>query len=189
MVRVLSESLRQMPRDQTLLMLPQGEMINYLVRLPSPVATMYFFGPETSGGREEKIVNALQRRPPDWIVIISLDLSEHDVQHYGEKPGSGQLIIHWVTENYELAAAMGGDPLGCRQPGGVILKRKVESNKSNRSATQILPVFLEAQMRVAYDLCQQGDFAGAVACYRLALQSYPDTPALLNNLARLLLGF
>jgi hypothetical protein len=189
MVRVLSESLRQMPRDQTLLMLPQGEMINYLVRLPSPVATMYFFGPETSGGREEKIVNDLQRRPPDWIVIISLDLSEHDVQRYGEKPGSGQLIIHWVTENYELAAAMGGDPLDSRQPGGVILKRKVESNKSNRSATQILPVFLEAQMRVAYDLCQQGDFVGAVACYRLALQSYPDTPVSLKNLACLLLGF
>ncbi len=185
-VRVLSESLRKMPRSQTLLVLPEGEMINYLARLPCPVSTIYFFGPEIGDGHEEKIVNELQRRPPDWVVIISRNLREFGVQRYGEKPGSGQLILHWATENYELAAAIGGDPLDYKQHGGFILKRKVEGSKTDQSATHMTPVFLEAQTRVAYDLCQREDFTGAIAWYRLVLQSQPDMPVFLNNLAWLL---
>jgi len=46
--------------------------------------------------------------------------------------------------------------------------------------------FSQAQNKTAYDLCQQGDFAGAAASYRLALRTHPDSPDLLNNLAWLL---
>ena len=51
---------------------------------------------------------------------------------------------------------------------------------------QIDPVFSEAQSRLANNLCQQGDFAGAITNYRLALKSHPDLPELNNNLAWLL---
>ncbi|MGA3284180.1 MAG: hypothetical protein ABSD57_06960 [Verrucomicrobiota bacterium] len=117
-VRLLSEWLCKTPRTQTLLVLPEGEMINYLARLPGPVAP--------GDGGEEKMVNELQRHPPDWVVIISRDLRENGVQRYGEKPGGGQLIMHWVNENYAPVASAGGDPLDYRQRGGIILKRKVE---------------------------------------------------------------
>ena len=53
-------------------------------------------------------------------------------------------------------------------------------------ASPIDPVFSEAQSRIANNLSQQGDFAGAVARYRVALQTHPDLPDLLNNLAWLL---
>jgi hypothetical protein len=56
----------------------------------------------------------------------------------------------------------------------------------SQAGPQIDLVFSEAQTRNANDLCRQGDFAGAVARYRLALQSHPDLPELLNNLAWLL---
>ena len=125
-VRVLSEWLRETPPGQTLLVLPEGEMINYLARLPSPVSPFRFYFATTDDGREERIVNELQRHPPDWIVIISRNLREYGIQRYGEKIGSGQLILHWAIENYELAASVGGDPLDYRQHGGIILKRKVE---------------------------------------------------------------
>jgi len=126
MVHVLSEWLRETPPGQTLLVLPEGEMINYLARLPSPVSPFRFYFATTDDGREERIVNELQRHPPDWIVIISRDLREYGIQRYGEKPGSGQLILHWASENYKLAASAGGDPLDYQQCGGIILKRKVE---------------------------------------------------------------
>jgi tetratricopeptide (TPR) repeat protein len=51
---------------------------------------------------------------------------------------------------------------------------------------QIDPAFSKAQIQVATSLCQQGDFAGAIASYHLALQTHPDLPELLNNLAWLL---
>jgi tetratricopeptide (TPR) repeat protein len=56
----------------------------------------------------------------------------------------------------------------------------------SQTGPQIDPVFSEAQSRIANNLCQQGDFAGAVASYRLALQSHSDLPELNNNLAWLL---
>jgi hypothetical protein len=46
--------------------------------------------------------------------------------------------------------------------------------------------FSAAQNRIAEKLCRQGDFAGAIAVYRLALQRQPKSPDLLNNLAWLL---
>ena len=59
---------------QTLLVLPDGEMINYLARMRSPVAPAFFFSSATSDGRETGIVRDLEHNPPDWIVIISRDL-------------------------------------------------------------------------------------------------------------------
>jgi tetratricopeptide (TPR) repeat protein len=53
-------------------------------------------------------------------------------------------------------------------------------------ASHIDPAFSEAETKIAYNLCRQGDFAGAVACYRLALRSHPDLPDLINNLGWLL---
>jgi tetratricopeptide (TPR) repeat protein len=46
--------------------------------------------------------------------------------------------------------------------------------------------FTETQTDIASRLCQQGDFAGAIAGYRRALQTLPRSPVLLNNLAFLL---
>jgi len=126
LVRVLSEWLRETPPGQTLLVLPEGSMINYLARLPIPISPFRFYFATTDDGREKRIVNELQRHPPDWIVIISRDLREYGIQRYGEKPGSGQQILLWVADHYERATSLGGDPLDCRQYGGVILKRKTE---------------------------------------------------------------
>src|ERR1700690_326065 len=52
-VRLIGEELQQTPPDQTVLVLPEGEMINYLAKRASPVAPFFFFSAATSGGREE----------------------------------------------------------------------------------------------------------------------------------------
>jgi tetratricopeptide (TPR) repeat protein len=49
---------------------------------------------------------------------------------------------------------------------------------------ETLPV--ETQVGIACDLTQRGDFAGAIARYRMALKMDPDFPEALNNLAWLL---
>ena len=117
-MRLLAESLRKTPHTQTLLVLPEGIMINYLARLPSPAPP--------SDGREETFIKELQKHPPDWVVIISRDLRGSGVWRYGELPDYGQLILPWVNAHDQPAATVGGDPLDPQQHGGVILKRKVE---------------------------------------------------------------
>jgi hypothetical protein len=115
-VNRFSEWLGQTPRNQTLLELPEGLMINYLARLPGP--------PAPADSSEEAFVSGLKKCPPDWVVIVSRDLRENGVQRYGETSGQGQQILSWVNANYVPALTMGGDPLDPRQRGGVILKRK-----------------------------------------------------------------
>jgi hypothetical protein len=123
-VSLVSAELLKMPRDQTLLVLPEGMMINYLARQPSPVPDIYFFGVATGHGGEERIVKALQQHPPDRVVIISRDLREYGVQRYGEGPGSGQQLLQWAVANYDPAFSIGGDPLDVRQRGSIVLERK-----------------------------------------------------------------
>ena len=124
-VRVMSDWLRKTPPDQTAIVLPEGEMINYLARRPSPIAPYAFFAAATSNGREARIVGDLRRHPPDWIVIVSRDIRDNGVKFYGESDGEGRAILAWVAANYAPAMSVGGNPLDPDQCGGIVL-RKVE---------------------------------------------------------------
>ena len=118
----LCDRLRQYPPGGTLLVLPEGEMINYLTRRPCPVAPFFFFSAATSGGREDEIVRRLQQHPPDLVVVLSRDLRGYGVARYGGRPGEGLHLMRWVVSNYRVAWHIGGDPLDVREVGGLILK-------------------------------------------------------------------
>jgi hypothetical protein len=117
------ETLRQQPGDQTLLVLPEGLMINYLTRLRSPLAPVFFYSVFTGDGREALLVDELQRHPPDFVVVISRDLKEFGINRYGEAPGRGELLLRWVSANYRILKTVGGDPLDVQQRGAIILQR------------------------------------------------------------------
>ena len=124
-VKVVSEKLAGSPPGTTLLVLPEGVMVNYLARLPSPVRPFYFFSATTSGGQEDEIVRALEARPPDFVAFISRDLREYGVTRYGERRGDGQQILEWVGAHYRLDSAIGDeDFLDSRQKGAAIMSRK-----------------------------------------------------------------
>ncbi|MGD1019430.1 MAG: hypothetical protein ABSA12_08935 [Verrucomicrobiia bacterium] len=123
LVQTVAEQLRHQPAGQTLLVLPEGEMLNYLARMPSPLAPFFYFSEATEGGREQRLLETLKQRPPDWVVIISRDLRARGIKRYGERPGAGQLLVQWVTTNYRVDRAIGGDPLDFRQSGAIILQQ------------------------------------------------------------------
>ena len=87
---------------QSLLVLPEGVMINYLTRLPSTVSEVFFFSAATEGGQEAEIVRRLERKPPDVVLLIRRDLSEYGIQRYGDRPGTGALILAWLSNNYRV---------------------------------------------------------------------------------------
>ena len=124
MVQLASTWLAKMPPGQTLVVLPEGEIINYLARLPSPVPPYAFFGATTSDGQEKVVVDELKRHPPDWVVIISRDLNDYGIQSYGERSGAGLDILLWVADHYRQTVSFGGNPFDSRQCGALILKRK-----------------------------------------------------------------
>jgi hypothetical protein len=121
----VTEWLRDQPPAKSLVVMPEGIMINYLARLQSPTSTLFFFSWPISDGRDEAVVNQLQRNPPDYVALVSRNLTEFGLKPFGETPSSGQLLLRWVTQNYERAASIGGDPLDPKQGGAVILKHKM----------------------------------------------------------------
>jgi hypothetical protein len=124
LVRLGIDFLGQQPPGQTLVVLPEGIMINYLARRVSPVSTFAFYGAATAGEREAKLVEKLRRNPPDWVMIVSRDLREYGIERYGEKSGSGQELVRWLQEDYQRVAKVGGDPLDRRDRGAQIFAPK-----------------------------------------------------------------
>lgn len=122
-INALTDVLRQKGNGETLLVLPEGEFINYLAYLPNPLPHASFYAGATSNGREAEIVKELSRNPPYWVVIISRDLIGYGIERYGEKPGSGEEILRCVEQNYKQVASIGGDPLDYRERGAILLRR------------------------------------------------------------------
>lgn len=109
---------------QTLLVLPEGIMLNYLTRLPSP-ASIYVFQPAFLTPAERKILmEQLHADPPDRVVFITRDLQEFGVRRFGESPESGREILEFVENNYQPVYRIGGDPLDSNQRGLVISARR-----------------------------------------------------------------
>ncbi len=103
----------------TLLVLPDGLSINFLSRR---ISVMPGVG---GGGPDELRMEELRRSPPDYVVLISLNLAEHGVLHYGEPGYSGYLLLRWVSQNYTSVASWGEPFSDTNLKGARILRRKL----------------------------------------------------------------
>lgn len=114
--------LRENGRGEALVALPEGLMLNYLARMPSPVGTIY--SAVTDVQRETSLVKRLEARPPGWVVVVPRDLGEYGVARYGERSGAGRDLLQWVARDYVEAGSL--QPVTI-QPGVMYLFRKRES--------------------------------------------------------------
>ena len=117
LVRTFSSALSKRPKEETLLVLPEGIMVNYLARKKSPVSDLTLY---TNKEAETRIVQTLDTMNPDWVAVLSRDLTEYGVTRYGIKGQSGEQIITWMKDKYKVSASLGGDPLDPKQLGGIV---------------------------------------------------------------------
>ena len=116
-VRAVTFTLKTAPTGSTMVVFPEGVMVNYLARFASPLPTYFFLS--TDG----QLVQRLRANPPDLVVLISRDLREYGVAGWGEKAGAGKEILDWLAADYRPAATVGGDPLDAKQRGAVLFRR------------------------------------------------------------------
>lgn len=116
---------KYMPTNATLVVLPEGVMLNYLTRHVNPMGgldwnpTMFtVFGQETMTDRFEK-------NPPDYVFIVEWDSSEFGVGYFGSSPEYGQALMQFIRQHYRGQVLIGHEPLKDRQFGIEILKREV----------------------------------------------------------------
>jgi hypothetical protein len=106
----------------TLAVLPEGVMLNYLTRRDNPTPYVVFAFEVWAFG-EQTMLAAYEKNPPDYIILIQRDSSEYGVPYFGLQKGYGFDVMQWVRRNYEPVELIGSEPLQSGAFGIKILKR------------------------------------------------------------------
>jgi hypothetical protein len=88
------------PPGATLLVLPEGVMINYLSRHPQPMPEFL--------GNEAGYIDQLSRVRPDYVIYIWGDQRDNGISRFGDPGFPGEKIADWLRENYLLQATQRG---------------------------------------------------------------------------------
>jgi hypothetical protein len=94
------ERLRSIPSGATLLVLPEGVMINYLTRHERPM-------PEFVSD-EEEYIRQLGRTRPDYVIYIWGDQRDGGIPRFGDPGQPGEKIVKWLRQNYAIEATHQG---------------------------------------------------------------------------------
>jgi len=107
--------------EQTLVVLPEGVMLNYLTRRITPIPHINFMPLELIMFGEDRILDDLRDTPPHFIVLAHKATSDYGYRFFGRD--YGQRIMHWVNENYEVIEQIGAPPLRSNDFGIQILRQ------------------------------------------------------------------
>ncbi len=113
------------PADATMLVLPEGVMLNYLTRRSNPTPYINFMPPELEMFGQRRILHAMQANPPDFVVIAHKDTTDYGVRFFGS-PTYGQQIMQWVNQHYHVVEAFGAEPLKSECFGVELLERNAK---------------------------------------------------------------
>jgi hypothetical protein len=60
-------------------------------------------------------------------LLVTRDLREFGIQHYGERAGAGKELLDWVKLNYETWGIVNGEPMDYQRHGLQLLRRRTDS--------------------------------------------------------------
>lgn len=123
--RAAQEILRRVAADQTLAVLPEGVMLNYLTRRPAPTKFITWMPPELYFFGEANMLAALTATPPDWVLLAPRGLKEYGVPPFGA--GYADSLARWIDANYEQTAQWSGSTVGAadaQQPWRLLRHRR-----------------------------------------------------------------
>lgn len=124
----------RMTPDETLLVLPEGVTLNYLLRRGNNSRYVNFMQPELVMYGEAKMLADFKRNPCDYVLLVSRDLKEGYGLYYFGQPGYGDQIMNWVRANYVVEKQFGADPFQPEDFGIQILRRRLAPAVTSHSA-------------------------------------------------------
>jgi len=112
---LLKEALEQLDKEakpgDTIAVLPEGVMLNYLSRHASPLHVVNLMPPELMTFGENAVVESLQTAPPDFVVLVHKDTSEYGYPLFGTDQRYGKDTIEWVRARYRAVRSLGREPM------------------------------------------------------------------------------
>jgi hypothetical protein len=113
---------------ETLAVLPEGVMINFLSRRENPTPYLFFMPFDLAIFNEGQMVAAFRAHPPDYIVLAHKDTTEYGVRFFGVH--YGRQLRAWMDQNYKQVHRVGAQPLVDHQFGMVVLQKKDSTDRS-----------------------------------------------------------
>jgi hypothetical protein len=113
------------PAD-TLLVVPEGALFNYLLRHRNPTPYTSFLLGDLVMFDESQMVRNMKKTPPDYIVLADRDLQVYGYDEFGLD--TGQQIMNWINQNYVIIRQFGKAPFQSNGFGTRILKRFSNTN-------------------------------------------------------------
>lgn len=96
---------RAKPGD-TLLVAPDGAMLNFLSGLPNPTPNFGLMPPEVAMfGGQARVRDAIAKAPPDWFVLTSGEAESFGFKSFAVDYGAE--IWRWIEPRYERVATVG----------------------------------------------------------------------------------
>jgi hypothetical protein len=111
-VNLVLENLDRAAASGTLVVLPEGVMINYLHRRPSSIPYLTMLPSDEAQFGEDELLGSLERRPPDLIALVHRTADEFGMPLFGRD--YAPRTLQWVQAHYAPAFTAGDPPL---QPG------------------------------------------------------------------------
>jgi hypothetical protein len=117
----------------TLVAMPEGAMLNYLLRMPSTSRYVNFLPSEMRMYGEETMLDELSRRPPAFVAIVHRPAPEYGAATFGEE--YARAIAGWVGQAYVPVALEGAMPFAGNDFGVLILRRRDTAGPSRAPGT------------------------------------------------------
>jgi hypothetical protein len=114
---------RSSPPTSTLAVIPEGVMLNYLLRRDSPLRVVNLMPPEVLAFGEEEILRSLEAAPPDFLLLTHRDVREYGYPPFGTDRRYGLRTMDWVRAHYRTVEVIGHDPMSSTGFGVQILQR------------------------------------------------------------------
>jgi len=112
-------------KDQTLAVLPEGVMLNYLARRRNPTPYINFNPFELIVFGEDRMLAAFQDHPPDFVALTRRPMREFGYRRFGED--YGQRLATWIRMNYRHVTVVESPKLkGVRHGKIELLRRAAE---------------------------------------------------------------
>lgn len=121
-VELLRQHLAADRSIRTFTVMPEGVLLNYLVRKPSSVPIMHYNPSQILQRARNRAL--FRASPPDAVVLVSRDMREHGVLRFGSQLRHGGELLQFVEQNYVSKLRLGGDPLDPNQRGVMLLVRR-----------------------------------------------------------------
>lgn len=127
---------------QTLAVIPEGVMINYLSRRKNPTGYTSLIVPEVLVYGENSILEAFKKKPPDFILVVHRDTSEYGKPYFGQEPDYGRQIMEWLRAAYVRGPLLGKEPLEGESFGiRIWVKRLYAAPKGGRDPVRMEGLF------------------------------------------------